>query len=428
MPFPQVVASLRHRNFRHYFIGQALSMGGTWVQSTALSYLVWRTTHSPFLLGLITFLGQIPNLFFSPMAGVLADRYNRRRLVVFTQCLAMGQALGLAAAVGLGFTDYYVLAFFALLLGSIISFDLPARHSLIFELVSRDDLPNAVALGSLLFNGAQFIAPPIAGFFLLYFREWVFFLVNGLSYSLVITILATMKLRPRPIPVHTGSALRNITEAVGFVGGHAAIRDYLLMIATISLFGIPVVVLLPAVAGEALGWDDPRGFSLLMGASGMGAVLGGLFMARGAAPTRSPRLIPATGLAFAVFLFTFTWMDSLAACFALLLPTAFCMIMQIVGVNAFIQGLVPDRYRGRVMSFYSMSFLGLLPLGSLMMGLLADQIGTMRAIRIGSILCFIGAAVLLTRLPRTRASIADLRVLSAAEASASYSVQEATQS
>lgn len=416
MARPGIGSSLRHKYFRDYYIAQAISMGGTWMQSTALSFLIWRTTKSEFLLGLITFLNQIPNLVLAPVGGVFADRHSRRRVVVVTQVCAMIQALGLALAVYLGYVHYAVIGGFAFLLGIIVSFDIPARQSFIIELVGIEDLQNAIALNSMLFNGARFIAPPIAGLLLLRFNESAFFLVNGLSYIYVIWVLWRMRPPERDLPVRSGNVLQNFGEAVRFVFPHSALRDAILIIALISLVGIPHVVLLPAVAGEALGWEDARGFALLLASSGLGSLIGGIFMARGTVGGRSPRVVPVAALAFGASLLVFSFMDSLAACCILLLPAGATMMMQTVGVNSFLQTHVPDRFRGRVMSFYSMAFLGILPLGSLFMGLLADQIGSMMTIRIGAVAVVVGGATLLARVPRARGSIDDLHALAAAEA------------
>lgn len=422
---PGFLRALRHRNFRNFFEGQAISLVGTWVQNTALTWLVWRTTHSATQLALVSFASQIPNLVLAPVAGVLADRYSRHRMVIITQVLLMLQALGLAAYVLGGGSSYHLLVIFALFLGTVVSFDLPARQSLVVELAGKADLPNAIALNSLLFNGARAIGPAIAGPLLLHFTEGWFFLANGVSYILVIWLLIVMRLPERKIPARVGNVAQNLREAVSFVRRHSALRDMLIQVSFVSLFGIPYIVVLPAVAEHALGSTDPRGYSLLMASSGIGAVVGAFMLARGSVDARGARTIPLGGLAFSVALFIFTFSRHRWLSAVLLLPTGVTMMMQTVGSNTFIQHLVPDRFRGRVMSFYSMMFLGVLPLGSLMIGAMADHIGPLQSIRIGACVVMAASLVLLARAKRTEASIAELIQLEHEETAATAALEEA---
>lgn len=413
---PGFLRALRHRNFRHFFGGQAISLIGTWIQNTALSWLVWRTTHSATGLALVAFASQIPNLLLAPVAGALADRYSRHRMVIVTQLFLMAQALGLAACVLSGRHDFELLIVFALILGTCVSFDIPARQSLVIELAGRDDLANAIALNSLLFNGARAIGPAIAGPLLIYFSEGWFFLLNGLSYTIVISLLLVMELPLRPALPRSGNLAQNVGEAITFVRSHPALRDTLLNISFLSLFGIPYLVVLPAVAAHALGRNDPAGFSWLMTASGAGAMGGAFLLARGSIDGRSARVIPMAGLAFGLALMAFSFSRILWISMLLLLPAGIAMMVQTVGANTFIQSLVPDRLRGRVMSFYTMMFLGILPLGSLMMGALADHVGPLGALRIGSIAVLGGSLFLLGRLSQTEASIRELERLQTEEA------------
>lgn len=415
-PRARFLRALRHDNFRHFFEGQAISLIGTWVQNTALSWLVWRTTHSATKLALITFASQIPNLVLAPLAGVLADRYSRHRMVIVTQILLMAQALGLATCVLLGYYQFPLLVGFALMLGFGVAFDIPARQSLVIELAGRDDLPNAIALNSLLFNSARAIGPAIAGPLLVFFSEGWFFLVNGLSYTVVIALLLRMRLKPRIIHPRRGNLAQNVIEALSFVRRHTALRDTLLNVSFISLFGIPHIVVLPAVAERSLGWTDPTGYSMLMTASGTGAVVGAFLLARGSIDGKSAKSIPVAGFAFATALICFSFSNVLWLSMVLLVPAGITLMAQTVGTNTFLQSLVPDRFRGRVMSFYSMMFLGILPLGSLLMGALADQIGPLRAIRTGACVILGGSLFLLSRLGKTHASMEELIRLEEEEA------------
>lgn len=418
IPRPGSLRALRHPNFRHFFQGQAISLIGTWVQNTALSWLVWRTTHSATALALVAFASQIPNLVLAPVAGALADRYSRHRMVIVTQVFLMLQALGLAACVLSGRHDFALLMGFALMLGACVSFDIPARQSLVIELAGREDLGNAIALNSLLFNCARAVGPALAGPLLIYFSEGWFFLANGLSYTVVIALLFMMKMPLRSIPANRGNLAQNVGEAIAFVRSHAAIRDTLINISCLSLFGIPHLVVLPAVAAHALGRNDPAGYSLLMTASGTGAVIGAFLLARGSVDGRSARAIPVAGIGFGLALFAFSYSRMLWLSMLLLVPSGVMLMVQTVGANTFIQSLVPDRFRGRVMSFYTMMFLGILPLGSLIMGAMADQVGPLRAIRLGAVAVLGGALLLLGRLRRTEASVEALLLLQASEATA----------
>lgn len=425
IPRARALRALRHDNFRHFYEGQAISLIGTWVQNTALSWLVWRTTHSATKLALITFGMQIPNLVLAPMAGALADRYSRHRMVIVTQIMLMAQALGLAICVLSGYYDFAILMGFALLIGIGVSFDIPARQSLVIELAGKDDLPNAIALNSLLFNCARAIGPAIAGPLLVFFSEGWFFLINGLSYTVVIGLLFRMKLKPRVIHPQRGNILQNVAEAFSFVRRYTAIRDTLLNVSFISLFGIPHMVILPAVAERALGSTDPTGYSMLMTASGTGAVIGAFLLARGSIDGKSAKSIPVAGFAFGSALLCFSFSRTLWLSMLLLVPAGITLMAQTVGTNTFIQSLVPDRFRGRVMSFYSMMFLGILPLGSLIMGSLADRIGPLLAIRIGACVVLGGSLFLLSRLGKTHASMEELMQLARDESAAEASEYEA---
>lgn len=417
IPRTRALRALQHDNFRHFYEGQAISLIGTWVQNTALSWLVWRTTHSATKLALITFGMQIPNLILAPMAGALADRYSRHRMVIVTQIMLMLQALGLATCVLLGHHEFAILMAFALMIGVCVSFDIPARQSLVIELAGREDLPNAIALNSLLFNCARAIGPAIAGPLLVFFSEGWFFLVNGLSYIVVIGLLFKMKLKPRVMHPRRGNLVQNVVEALSFVRRYTAIRDTLLNVSFISLFGIPHMVILPAVAERALGSTDPTGYSMLMTASGTGAVIGAFLLARGSIDGKSARAIPVAGFAFGAALLCFSFSRVLWLSMLLLIPAGITLMAQTVGTNTFIQSLVPDRFRGRVMSFYAMMFLGILPLGSLLMGSLADRIGPLLAIRIGACVVLGGSLFLLSRLKKTHASMEELVRLEEEEAS-----------
>lgn len=401
--------ALRHQYYRWYFTGQALSLIGLWIQNTALANLVFRTTESPFLLGAITFLGQIPILVLGPLAGVLADRHSRRQLVVITQVLMMVQALVLAVFVFMGYSQFWVLGLFSVSLGIIVSFDLPTRQALVIEMVGREDLPNAIALSSMLFSSARFIGPALVAPFLAIVHEGWFFLVNGLTYMVVIASLVRMRLSPGPSEPPPGGLVHNLTDAVNFVRANIALRDILLNVAMISLLLIPHAVLLPAVASEIAGEYQPKDYARLLASSGFGALLGALLFARGTWNPTSARLIPVGGIAFAFILIAFSFSPNMRMASLILVPAGIAMMIQTIGTNVFVQSLVPDRYRGRVLSFMTTMFLGVIPLGSLLLGALAESFGALRVIRVSAALCLVGSVVLLSRAPLIRASIEELK-------------------
>lgn len=406
----KIFRALRNPNFRDYYLGQAVSLTGTWMQNFALAWLVWRTTHSTRLQGGIVFAGQIPFLFMAPVAGMVADRFPRRTVVNLMQVLGLVQGLALALVVALHYDDFWILASFAFALGVIVSVDMPARQSLVVELVEHEDLPNAIALNALLFNIARFVAPPVTGFLLFRFpnREFVFFAVNGLSYTYLIWLLGRMKLRDRTPPEMAGGMIGGMAEGVAFVRSHPALLYLLLHVAVISFFGLPHIVLLPAVAAEVFGAENPKIYSYLMAASGFGALAGALTMARFSFEPRSFRVIPIGGAAFALAIAAFTFSETLWLSIALLAPVGFAMMMQTVGASTFIHRLVPDRLRGRLSSLLTLAFLGMFPLGSLLMGEIAERIDTLPTIRLATIFCLASAGMLLLMQDRIRESVDEL--------------------
>ena len=407
---------MSHRNFRLYFTGQTLSFVGWWVQITAMSWLVWRITDSALALGFIQFIGQIPTLFFAPLGGVIADRYSRHRLVIVTQFLVMGQAFALSALTLLGYVHLPVLAALAFVLGSIMAFNIPARQAFIIELVGKDDLASAIALNSILFNAARIAGPSIAGIVLAVFSVWlsqpegVCFFLNGVFYTLVIVMLFRIRLKARVIEPQSGGVLRNIQEALQFVRGNTAIRDVLLCMGVISFLGFPFQALLAAVADGVLG-HGAGGFAILQASVGLGAVLGALLLARRLpAPVDQGRFLGLAGLGFGAGLTLFSFSHNFWLSAFLVIPTGMGTMIQAAGTNTFLQVLVPDRLRGRIMSFFVMTLLGMMALGNLMMGYLAQRFGDpLAAIRLGGIGVLLASLVLLWRLPQIRASVQRLQ-------------------
>lgn len=415
-PFSGMFRALRHANFRNFLIGQGISVIGTWMQTTAMGWLVWRLTSSEEALGFFYFIGRIPALLVTPIAGVLADRYSRFRLVMWAQILQLAQAMVLAVMTLSGHEPLWALAVLAVLLGVFSAIDVPARQSFMIELVGRDDLANAIPLNSGVFNLARVIGPALAGGLVALIAkltsihpEGFCFLLNGVSYVAIIWQLVRMRL-PRRVPEpRKGSVGDDLRQAFAFVRRHEAVRSILLYMAIVSAFGYAHSVVLPAVAKKVLG-HDVGGFGVLLSASGLGAIFGAAFLARriDIGGLGFGRVIAASGLMVGLGLILFSFSKTFWLSVALLVPAGAGMMVQSAASNTLLQQVTPDHLRGRVISFFSVVFLGLFPIGGLFMGWAAGQFGPLLAIRAGGIVCTVGGIVLLSRVSRIRTSIAEL--------------------
>jgi MFS family permease len=394
--------ALKHRNFKLFFSGQIISLVGTWMQTVAQSWLIYRITGSGALLGLLGFVGQMPIFVMSPMAGLVADRWPRRRVVIATQISSMLLAFILAALEmtgrltgRLGVREIIALA---TLLGVVNAFDVPARQSFLIEMVGREDLLNAIALNSSMFNLARVAGPAIAGFVVAIVGEGWCFLLNGVSYLAVIAGLFMMRIH-KVKPVHDGAApLEKLREGFRFVRRTKPIRAILTLVALVSFMALPYTVLMPIFAVKILhgGASD---YGWLMGAVGLGAMFGALVLAM-------RQQLRGLGLGASLVLFSMShayWLS-----FAILVLSGFTMMMQFTSSNTLIQAMVPDQLRGRVMSLYSMMFLGMTPFGSLLAGGLADHIGAPKTVALGGFVSCIGGLVFLRKWPAMRAPARDL--------------------
>lgn len=404
-PLRHSFRALRHKNFVLFLSGQFVSLIGTWMQSVALGWLLYRLTHSSFLLGMSGFLTQIPSLVLSPVAGVLADRWNRHHMVVGTQVLAMIQALGLAILVLSGAESVTAILALNLLLGVANAADVPARQSFMIELAGRDDLPNAIALNSTVFNLARLVGPALAGPLIVKVGEGNVFLLNGLSYVAVIGALLAIRVPARPLSVGGGDDLwTHLRDGVGYVAGFAPIRALLLLLAVVSLLGTPNTVLLPVFAGDVL-HGDAHTFSYLVGAIGLGALAGALYMAS----RRSVRGLSGTILR-AVTLFGGS-LVALAVCrrvwlaIPILAVTGFGMMTLMASTNTMLQTLADPAKRGRVMSFFTVAFMGTAPIGSLFLGWCADRVGAPWTTGASGIVCLATAAAFARVRPALREQI-----------------------
>ncbi len=397
-----VLRALRYRNYRLFFGGQCISLIGTWMQSIALSWLVYRMTDSAFILGIVGFAGQIPAFLLAPFAGVLADRWNKHRMIVATQSLAMVQAMILAALALTSTIAVWHIVVLSLFLGIINAFDIPTRQSFILEMIeSKEDLPNAIALNSSMFNGARLVGPSIAGITIAAVGEGTCFLLNAVSYLAVIGALLAMRIPPRISDGRRQHVLRDLRSGFRYVYGFSPIRDILLLLALVSLMGMPFTVLMPVVARDILR-GDAHTYGFLMGAVGVGALSGAIYLASRKSVVGLSRWIPRAASLFGAGLVFFAVSRSLWLSLVMLLVVGFGMMVQMASSNTLLQTLAEDDKRGRVMSFYTMAFMGMVPFGSLWAGSAASRIGATPTILISGIASIAGALVFASRLKHLR--------------------------
>jgi len=389
-----LLRAFKYRNYRLFFAGQCVSLIGTWMQTVALSWLIYRLTGSPLLLGITGFAAQVPSLLLAPFTGPAADRFERRNILLVTQTLAMLQALTLAALVLFGDPEPWQIIALASLLGCINAFDMPARQSFIVQLVEkREDLANAIALNSSMFNSARLIGPSIAGVFIAAFGEGVCFLFNGLSYGGVIAALLAIDLKQKA-PAAAGAAAGGFKEGLKYAFGFPPIRYLILMLAVGSLLGMPYAVLMPAYVRDILG-GGPQTLGFIMAASGVGALAGALRLALRRHPAGLERDIPLYAAIFGLGLLGFSFSSVFALSAPLLALGSFGMVSFFASTNTVIQTLVDDDKRGRVMALHSVSFMGMAPFGSLLAGFAATHIGVARTMTLSG-LCVLGAAAALS--------------------------------
>jgi MFS family permease len=397
---PVTLRALRHRNFQLFFGGQLISLVGTWMQSVAQAWLVYRLTGSSLLLGIVAFASQIPIFLLSPVGGTVADRYNRHRVVIATQTTSMVLAAILAALTLGHWINVWELIVLASSLGVVNAFDIPARQSFLVEMVGREDLMNAIALNSSMFNGARVIGPAIAGILVASIGEgWCFF-ANAVSFIAVITGLLMMKIAPRKREPHA-SMTEHIAEGFRFAQRTTPVRNLLYLVGLISLAGVPYTVLMPIFADRIL-HGGAWGLGLLMGSTGVGAMVGALTLASRTGVRGLGRIAAFSAAGFGVSLVIFAFSRNFIFSLIILVPTGFALMTQMACANTLIQAMVPDRLRGRMMALYSMMFMGMAPLGGLFGGIAADWIGAPWAVAIGGMACVIAAGIFYLKLPAVR--------------------------
>ena len=397
--------AFRSKNYRLFFIGQGISLIGTWMTQIATIWLVYHLTSSPIMLGVVGFTSQIPSFFLSPFGGVFVDRFSRHRTLIGTQILAMIQSLALAVLALTGVVHIWHIIVLSLFQGIINAFDAPARQAFVPELVERrEDLANAIALNSTMFNGARLIGPAIGGLVIARIGPAYCFLVDGLSYIAVIIGLLAMTIKPKTIALSNVNPLQRIKEGFEYAFGFPPIRAILLLSALVSFFAMQYTVLVPIFADKILqGGAETLGF--LMAASGVGALAGGIYLATRQTVVGLGKIIALAPGILGLGLIGFALSRVLPMSLFTMLFVGFGTIMQIAAGNTVLQTILEEDKRGRVMSLYTMSFLGMTPFGNLLGGFLANHIGASNTLIIDGIACMLGSLIFVKQLPTLRKMI-----------------------
>jgi MFS family permease len=381
---PHTFRALRHRNFRLFISGQIVSLVGTWMQNTAQSWLVYRLTHSEMLLGTTWFCSQIAVFALGPLGGIASDRYSRRKVVILTQTASMVQAFLLAALTLSGKIQVWHVLALGALLGVINAFDMPARQALVVQMTSQEDLINAISLNSAVFNTARVLGPTVAGFVLAAVGEGTCFLLNGLSFLAVIVGLALMRL-PRFEPQPPAPVLRHLVDGFRYAANHPTVRRVLALMAAATFAGMPAFVLMPFFA-DGIFHRGSAGMGYLMGAMGVGAVIGTLVLARRTRMKGLGRVMVESGLMTGVAYLCFAYSPSFYFSLAVMPVIGYSVMRQMASANTTIQTSIPDQYRGRIMALYAMTVVGLGPFGSLAAGAIAGAFGPRNALACGGAL------------------------------------------
>ena len=400
---PRILRALRHHNYRLFFGGQSVSLIGTWITRIATSWLVYRLTGSALLLGVVGFCGQIPTLVLSPFAGVIVDRHDRHRILVITQVLSMLQSLALAVLALPHIITVKQILVLQVVQGIINAFDTPSRQSFIVDMIEdRADLPNAIALNSSMVNGSRIIGPSIGGVIIAAVGEGWCFMIDAISYLAVIASLLAIRVEKKPRTPIVTRVSEEFRAGLTYVARSAPMRSALLLLALVSTMGMPYTVLMPAIASVQL-HGGPHTLGFLMTASGMGALAGALYLASRSSVLGLGRAMTIATLAFGAGLIAFAISHVLWLSLLLLPIVGGGMMVETASTNTILQTIVEERMRGRVMSFYTMAFMGTAPIGSLIAGIVADRIGAPMTILLGGVACLAGGTWFAVRLPALRA-------------------------
>ncbi len=399
---PSPLRALRHRNFACFVAGQSCALVGYWIQQIAVGWLVYRLTGSATLLGVLSFAANVPILLLAPVAGIWSDRFNRHRMMLATQVLEMLQAIALAVLAFGGWIEVWHIVALTVMLGLCVAVELPVRHAYLLELIDdKQDLPNAVATNSLVANCGRLIGPSVAGLLIANFSEAVCFLINALSYVAVLVSFAFIRVSPQPVAASHPPALHGLKEGIVYAWRTLPIRLLLTLLALIALTAAPYSTLMPAVVHEAFdGSAQTLGF--LVGAAGCGAVCATLMLASRSNVRGLLRFIIAAALIAACALIGLSQSRWLGLSLVLMAAIGASILVTSVSINMILQTIVDDDKRGRVMSLYTVAFLGVVPLGALIAGVLADYIGATQTFLVGGIVCLSGALYLARQLPQLR--------------------------
>jgi MFS family permease len=392
-----LLRAFSHRNYRLFFTGQGLSLIGTWMQQIAMGWLVYRITNSTFYLGLIGFTGQVPIFLFASLAGVYADRHNRRNILLITQAVSMLQSLALTILTFTGMVGVWHLIVLSMVLGIANAFDMPARQSFVIDIVEqKEDLGNAIAFNSFMFNGARLIGPSIAGIVIAYAGEGMCFLVNTISFMTIIFALLAMKLPLKEKTSEGKSILKGLVEGYVYSFRHIPIRNILLHLCIMSFIGMPATVLMPYFARDQL-HGGPGTLGLLSSFSGLGALIGVVYLASRKDTLGLTRLIAITSAVFGIGLVGFSFSSYYILSMTLVFFMGFGMIVQMASCNTILQTVVKEEMRGRVMSLYAMAIAGMVPFGSLIVGMLSSKLGSPHTVLICGLFCVAASVMFLLR-------------------------------
>jgi MFS family permease len=394
-----IFRSLQYRNYRLFFTGQGISLIGTWMQRIAMPWLVYHITGSALLLGVVGFAGQIPTFLLSPVAGVLTDRLNRYYVLIISQIVAMLQALALTLLYYSGNIQVWHIVVLSAVMGCFNAFDVPSRQSFVVDLVERkEDLGNAIALNSLMFNGARIIGPSVAGVLLASAGEGVCFLANAISYLFVIASLLMMKVPKRKIAKSNAHIMKEMQEGFKYAFGFPPIKYIIWLLGIVSLMTMSYSVLMPVFAKEVL-HGGSHTFGFLMGAAGVGALLGGLYLASKTSILTLGRIVPISAAISGLGLILLSLSRYFPLSMLIMIITGLGMMLHTASSNTILQTIVDEDKRGRLMSIYTMAIMGTAPFGSLMAGGLAKMIGAPSTIFVGGVACIIGAIIFYLKLP-----------------------------
>ncbi|MCE5309365.1 MAG: MFS transporter [Acidobacteriales bacterium] len=397
--------ALRHRNFRLFVGGQGISLVGSWMTRVATGWLIYRLSKSALLLGTVGFVGQLPSFLLAPVAGVWVDRLNRRQVLIWTQALAMVQALLLAGLTFSGYITINWILWLSAFQGVINAFDMPGRQAFVVQMVEdRRDLGNAIAINSSMFNMARLIGPSLAGITIAATGEAWCFLIDGISYLAVIGSLLAMRVHVKPPQRQAGSLRAELKEGWTYVAGFVPIRTILLLFVVISLMGMPFMVLMPVFAVSVL-HGDPHTLGTLTAAVGVGALVSAISLATRKSVLGLSRMIPIAAAAFGLGLIGFGLSRTVWLSVVMMLVTGFGMVQGLASSNTIIQTVVPEDKRGRVMSYYTLAFIGMVPFGNLLAGVMAHAIGAPLTVIVNGATVLAGAAWFVSQRPALRRGI-----------------------